>query len=83
MPWRISTATEVERDFYSDNPYKVLLSDISELAVPAVNAYLSPTADCFDGLPVVRRIREYLNKWPNRLQYNTNRLSQTKSERGT
>lgn len=46
----------VERDFHSDGPYKLLLSDISEFSIPAGKVYLSPTMDCFDGLLVAWRI---------------------------
>lgn len=40
---------EVQRNFHSDNPGELLLSDISEFAIPAGKVYLSPTVDGFDG----------------------------------
>ena len=44
----------VNRDFHSKEPGKVLLSDITEFALPAGKVYLSPIVDCFDG---------YLSAW--------------------
>lgn len=39
----------VERNFHSDAPNKLLLTDITEFAIPAGKVYLSPVIDCFDG----------------------------------
>lgn len=52
---------EVQRKFYSEKPNKLLLSDISEFAIPAGKVYLSPTVDCFDGMLVTWRISEHPN----------------------
>jgi len=40
----------VERDFHSDGPYKLLLSDISEFSIPAGKVYLSPDNAACEGL---------------------------------
>ena len=58
---RPAAGREVEGNFHSNNPGELLLSDISELAIPAGKVYLSPAADCFDGLLVARQISEYPN----------------------
>lgn len=52
---------KVQRDFHSDKPEELLLSDISEFAIPAGKVYLSPVVDCFDGMLVTWRISEYPN----------------------
>ena len=59
----ISTAVpnEVQRDFHSEKPDELLLSDISEFAIPAGKVYLSPAVDCFDGMLVTWRISEHPN----------------------
>ena len=46
---------EVQRDFHSEKPDELLLSDISEFAIPAGKVYLSPAVDCFDGMLVTWR----------------------------
>lgn len=51
----------MQRKFYSEKPNKLLLSDISEFAIPAGKVYLSPTVDCFDGMLVTWRISEHPN----------------------
>ncbi|BAK48448.1 hypothetical protein CXIVA_24810 [Clostridium sp. SY8519] len=52
---------EAQRDFHSEKPYELLLSDISEFAIPAGKGYLSPAVDCFDGMLVTWRISEHPN----------------------
>lgn len=52
---------EVQRNFHSKNPDELLLSDISEFAIPTGKVYMSPTVDCFDGMLVTWRISEYPN----------------------
>ena len=52
---------EVQRDFHSEKPDELLLSDISEFAIPAGKVYLSPAVDCFDGMLVTWRISEHPN----------------------
>lgn len=42
----------LKRDFHADEPYKKLLTDITEFHIPAGKVYLSPMIDCFDGLPI-------------------------------
>lgn len=50
----VSPAAEnlVKRDFHSDAPNKLWLTDITEFHIAAGKVYLSPMIDCFDGLPV-------------------------------
>lgn len=52
---------EVERNFHRNNPQELILSDISEFAIPAGKVYLSPAMDCFDGMLVAWRISEHPN----------------------
>lgn len=52
---------EVQRNFHSEKPDELLLSDISEFAIPTGKVYLSPTVDCFDGMLVTWRISELPN----------------------
>ena len=52
---------EVQRNFHSKKPDKLLLSDISEFAIPTGKVYMSPTVDCFDGMLVTWRISEHPN----------------------
>lgn len=52
---------EVQRNFHSEKPNELLLSDISEFAIPAGKVYLSPAVDCFDGMLVTWRISEHPN----------------------
>lgn len=52
---------EVQRNFHSEKPEELLLSDISEFAIPAGKVYLSPAVDCFDGMLVTWRISEHPN----------------------
>lgn len=40
----------VNRNFHSDKPNEILLTDITEFSIPAGKVYLSPMVDCFDGL---------------------------------
>lgn len=42
----------VNRDFHSDKPNQLWLTDITEFAIPAGKIYLSPIVDCFDGMIV-------------------------------
>ena len=42
----------IKRDFHADEPFKKLLTDITEFHIPAGKVYLSPMIDCFDGLPL-------------------------------
>ena len=42
----------INRDFHAEKPNEKWLTDITEFAIPAGKAYLSPIIDCFDGLPV-------------------------------
>lgn len=46
----------VNREFHSDKPGEVLVSDVSEFAIPAGKVYLSPAVDCFDGFLVAWNI---------------------------
>ena len=39
----------VSRDFHANQPYKKLLTDITEFAIPSGKLYLSAMIDCFDG----------------------------------
>ena len=50
----ISPAVEniVNRNFHSEKPNQLWLTDITEFTIPAGKVYLSPIIDCFDGLPV-------------------------------
>ena len=43
---------EVQRNFHSEKPDELLLSDISEFAILTGKVYMSPTVDCFDGMLV-------------------------------
>ena len=52
---------EAQRNFHSEKPDELLLSDISEFAIPTGKVYLSPTVDCFDGMLVTWRISEHPN----------------------
>ena len=52
---------EVQMNFHSEKPEELLLSDISEFAIPTGKVYLSPTVDCFDGMLVTWRISEHPN----------------------
>ena len=52
---------EVQRNFHSKKPDELLLSDISEFAIPTGKVYLSPAVDCFDGMLVTWRISEHPN----------------------
>ena len=42
----------VKRNFHSEKPNILWLTDITEFHIPAGKVYLSPMIDCFDGLPV-------------------------------
>jgi len=42
----------IHRDFYSDEPYKKALTDITEFALSDGKVYLSPLIDCYNGLPI-------------------------------
>ena len=42
----------VARNFRSDAPNKLWLTDITQFSIPAGKVYLSPVIDCFDGMPV-------------------------------
>ena len=42
----------VKRNFHSEKPNELWLTDITEFHIPAGKVYLSPMIDCFDGLPV-------------------------------
>lgn len=43
----------VKRNFHSDKPNKIWLTDITEFKLPSgKKVYLSPIIDCFDGYPV-------------------------------
>lgn len=52
---------EVQRNFHSKKPDELLLSDISEFAIPTGKVYLSLAVDCFDGMLVTWRISEHPN----------------------
>lgn len=39
----------VNRDFHSEKPNEILLTDITEFSISAGKVYLSPMIDCFDG----------------------------------
>lgn len=53
-----SVPNEVQRNFFSEKPNELLLSDISEFVIPEGKVYLSPTVDCFDGMLITWRISE-------------------------
>lgn len=57
----LAVPNEVQRDFHRDNPEELLLTDISEFAIPAGKVYLSPALDCFDGMFVAWKISEHPN----------------------
>ena len=42
----------VKRDFHTDGPNRLWLTDITEFSIPAGKVYLSPIIDCFDGMCV-------------------------------
>ena len=42
----------IKRDFHADEPNRKWLTDITEFSIPAGKVYLSPTIDCYDGMPV-------------------------------
>ena len=48
----ISDAPEnlVKREFHAQAPNQLWLTDIIEFSIPGGKAYLSPGADCFDGM---------------------------------
>ena len=46
----------VERNFHAAKPNELLLTDITEFAIPAGKVYLSLMVDCFDGLLMNWRI---------------------------
>lgn len=50
----ISDAPEsiVNRDFHTDSPDALWLTDITEFSIPAGKVYLSPIIDCLDGMCV-------------------------------
>lgn len=39
-------------DFTADEPWRLVVTDVTEFAVRGGKAYLSPVVDCFDGMPV-------------------------------
>ena len=45
-----SVPNTVNRDFHSEKPNEIWLTDITEFAIPAGKVYLSPVVDCFDGM---------------------------------
>lgn len=51
----------MQRDFHSDNPEELLLTDVSEFAIPAGKVYLSPMVECFDGKLIAWGISEHPN----------------------
>lgn len=42
----------IKRDFRASEPNREWLTDITEFSIPAGKVYLSPTIDCYDGMPV-------------------------------
>ena len=42
----------IKRDFRAGEPNRKWLTDIMEFSIPAGKVYLSPTIDCYDGMPV-------------------------------
>ena len=58
---QLSVPNEVQRDFHSEKLDELLLSDISEFAIPSGKVYLSPAVDCFDGMLVTWRISGHPN----------------------
>ena len=42
----------IKRDFHADEPNRKWLTNITEFSIPAGKVYLSPTIDCYDGMPV-------------------------------
>lgn len=51
----------VQRDFHSEKSGELLLSDISEFAIPAGKSYRSPAVDSFDGMLITWQISEHPN----------------------
>ena len=49
-------ANPVARNFHADAPGRLWLTGITRFSIPAGKVYLSPVIDCFDGMPVSRRI---------------------------
>ena len=45
-------ANLVNRDFHAERPNMLWVTDLTEFAIPAGKACLSPVIDCYDGLPV-------------------------------
>lgn len=54
-------SNEIQRSFHSEKPDELLLLDISEFAIPTGKMYLSPAADCFDGMLIMWRISKHPN----------------------
>lgn len=46
-----SVPNAANRGFHAEKPNEKWLADITEFAIPAGKAYLSPIVDCFDGMP--------------------------------
>lgn len=51
----------VERDFHSDAPNILWLTDITQFTLPSFKCYLSPVIDCFDGKVISRKISLHPN----------------------
>ena len=41
-----------EKDFHAVKPNRKWMTDVTEFFIPAGKVYLSPTIDCYDGMPV-------------------------------
>lgn len=45
-------ANMIQRDFHADEPFKKLLTDITEFSIPDGKLYFSPVIDCYDGMVI-------------------------------
>jgi len=61
-PEEQKTENLINRDFYSDQPIKKLLSDISEIPCANGKLYISPILDCYNGEIVALEIRDNMKK---------------------
>lgn len=42
----------IKKDFHAVKPNRKWMTDVTEFFIPAGKVYLSPTIDCYDGMPV-------------------------------
>lgn len=55
-PGNLPLQEDGSHDFQSDEPGRLLVTDVTELKLPGFKACLSPLIDCHDGMPVAYRI---------------------------